>query len=173
MATVPWVRHALTEHQAPFQELHHGRAATAQKLAELEHVSGHTVAKAVVVMVDGQPVQTVLPASRFVDMKRLKQTLRAQNCRLATEAEIAERFTDCELGAMPPMRRWPGVEVVMDESLRTNGDIIFPAGTQNDAIRMRFNDWMHLVDPRTGVFSRAFGRSEREGRRDDFVDWEY
>src|SRR4051812_35112691 len=125
MATQPWIRQALESHHVPFQELHHGPALTAQQLAEMEHVSGHQVAKIVVVMSEGRAVQAILPASRAVDLKALAESLGTKACRLASEQEIGALFGDCELGAMPPMRRWPGVEIIMDDSLRTSGDIVF------------------------------------------------
>jgi Ala-tRNA(Pro) deacylase len=176
MAAQSWIKQALTAHEAPFQELHHGIALTAQDLAEAEHVSGHNVAKIVIVVADGELLQVVLPASRIVDLAALRGVIGAGSVRLATEREMAARFGDCELGAMPPMRRWPGVEVLMDESLRTSGDIVFAAGTHQDAIQMRFDDWFSLVVPRTGHVSRFAtpARSDTGALAEfpEYEDWE-
>lgn len=173
MAMQAWVRQALEAHKAPYQELHHGLAFTSQHLAELEHVSGHQVAKVVVVIADGRPIEAVLPASRYVDLGMIRETVGANRCRLATEQEIAARFDGCEVGAMPPMRRWPGIDFLMDESLRTSGDIVFPAGTHRDAIRMKFDDWEDLVQPRIANFSREIGGAGRDtGVMADYEDWD-
>jgi Ala-tRNA(Pro) deacylase len=58
--------------------------------------------------------------------------------RLATEAEFASLFPDCELGAMPPLGELYGLPVYVDESLSVDKEIIFSAGTHRDAIRMNY-----------------------------------
>lgn len=153
MATARWIREMLTGRGIPFQELHHREVFTSQEVAQCEHVSGHHVAKVVVAMADGRPVELVLPASRRVALKKVKGILGAKEVRLASEAEMERFFQDCELGAVPPLRHWKDVEVLMDESLNVTGDILFQAGTHEDAVRLRFGDWYDLVLPRVADFS--------------------
>jgi Ala-tRNA(Pro) deacylase len=62
-------------------------------------------------------------------------------------------FPDCEVGAVPPLRHWKDVGVLMDRSLSGEGDILFQAGTHTDAIRLRFRDWYELVKPQVAAFS--------------------
>jgi Ala-tRNA(Pro) deacylase len=137
----------------PFEELHHREAYTAQQVAEREHVSGHRVAKVVVVMVDDRPVELILPATRRVDLHRVRLVMDAATVRLATEAEMEKVFTDCEVGAIPALRQCPGITVLMDRSLTAEGDIVFQAGTHTDAIRLNFRDWYELVRPQVAIFS--------------------
>ncbi len=153
MATANWVRDELERKGFAYEELHHTDAWTAQELAQREHVSGHRVAKVVGVLADGQPVELILPASRRVMLDRVRQLLGANEIRLATEQELQEVFPDCELGAIPALRHWRGVNVVMDGNLVGNGDILILGGTHRDAIRMRFDDWFTMVDPRVEEFS--------------------
>ena len=56
MSTATWVRNELEQCGVAFEETHHPEAYTAQTLAQCEHFSGHRVAKVVVAMVDGRPV---------------------------------------------------------------------------------------------------------------------
>src|SRR5262245_28788873 len=144
MATATWVRNELAGKGIAFQELHHPEAYTAQQLAQHEHVSGHRVAKVVCVMADGRPFELVLPASRRVDLDRVRDLLSAREIRLATEQEIEQHFPDCEVGALPALRHWRGVEVLMDGHLCCGGDILLTAGTHTDAIRVRFDDWFEM-----------------------------
>jgi Ala-tRNA(Pro) deacylase len=137
----------------PFEELRHARVYTAQEVAQREHVSGHRVAKVVVVMADGRPVEVVLPASRHVDPDRVRTVLQAHEVRLASEAEMERYFTDCELGAIPALRHWDGVDVLMDRSLNVEGQILFQAGTHADAVRLNFRDWYDMVKPQVATFS--------------------
>ncbi|MBI3461508.1 MAG: YbaK/EbsC family protein [Planctomycetes bacterium] len=152
MAT-SWVKDLLERRGIPYEELHHADAATASELAEIEHVSGHQVAKTVVVIADDRPFELVLPASRHVNFERVCSALQAREVRLATEEEIAELFSDSEPGAVPPLRHWRNVGVLMDQSMRVTGEIVFHAATHRDAVRLRFQDWFKLVNPRVARFS--------------------
>jgi Ala-tRNA(Pro) deacylase len=153
MATATWIQHDLEQAGVPFQELHHDEVYTAQALAEREHVSGHRVAKVVVVIADGRPVELILPASRRVNLDKLRGVLPAKCARLASEAELQQRFADCELGALPALRHWQDIDVLMDTMLRVDGDIVFPAGTHRDAVRIGFEEWFHMVKPRVESFT--------------------
>ncbi len=153
MATPAWIRKTLSMRGVPFEELHHTEAYTAQQVAQREHFSGHRVAKVVVVMADDSPVELILPASRHVDLERARAVLGARDMRLATEAEMARFFTDCEVGAIPALRHWKGVRVLMDRSLNVEGDILFQTGTHSDAVRLDFRRWYELVGPQVATFS--------------------
>ncbi len=162
MATTTWIRDLLDGGGVAYEELHHPAAYTAQAVAEREHVTGHRVAKVVVVMADGRPVELILPASRRVLLDRVREVLGTDDVRLASEDEMERRFTDCEPGAIPALRHWQEVDVIMDDSLRIPGDIVFQAGTHCDAIRMPFADWFRMVNPRVERFSAPMtGPAER------------
>lgn len=154
MATATWIKTELDEKGLPYEELHHDEAFTAQAVAQKEHISGHRMAKVVVVLADGKPVQLILPASRRVAFDRLQSLLGAGHVRLASEPEMQQHFPDCETGAMPAWRHWPGVEVMMDQSLLGLGDILFQGGTHCDAVHMRFDDWYQTVRPTVGQFTQ-------------------
>jgi Ala-tRNA(Pro) deacylase len=136
----------------PFEELHHPEVYTAQEVAQREHFSGHRVAK-VVVLADGRPFDLILPASRHVNLEKVRRVLKAGELRLATEKEMGKFFTGCEVGALPPLRHWDKVGVLMDPSLNVEGDILFQAGTHRDAVRLNFGDWYELVGPQVASFS--------------------
>src|SRR6516225_8743505 len=153
MATATWIKNMLETRGVAYEELHHRVAFTAQEVAQSEHVSGHCLAKVVVAMADGQPVELILPASRRVVLDRVRRLLGASAVRLASEAEMDKTFTDCETGAIPPLRHWKDVTVLMDASMSYARDLVFQAGTHEDAIRMNFQDWLAMVSPRVEFFS--------------------
>jgi Ala-tRNA(Pro) deacylase len=138
-----------------YEELHHAEAFTAQEVAQREHISGHRVAKVVGIMADGRPIELILPASRRVMLDWVRHLLGAGEVRLASEAELEKLFTGCELGAIPALRHWHGVDVIMDGHLRVDGDILIEGGTHRDALRMRFDDWFAMVQPRVEMLSEA------------------
>ena len=101
---------------------------------------------------------TVLPASKNVDLHRLRTVLATHSVRLATEDEITGLFPDCELGAMPLFGNLYGLDVYVDQSLTEDKEIVFQGGTHSDAIRMRYWDFVGLVFPVVAEFHRS--RSE-------------
>jgi Ala-tRNA(Pro) deacylase len=157
MSVPKWVKETLDLPGVAYEETTHPDAYTAQEVAHLEHMSGHRVAKVVVVMADGRPVELVMPASRHVCMDRLRGILGTRNVRLATEQEMEKRFADSEVGSLPPLRHGQDTEVIMDLSLDVPGDILIQAGTHHDAIRLRYADWYKLVCPRVESFTEPCG----------------
>jgi Ala-tRNA(Pro) deacylase len=153
MATPSWIRIMLQLRGIPFEELHHPEVFTAQEVAHEEHVSGHRVAKVVVVMIDDHPFELILPASRHVNLEQVRTLFNAKRARLASEAEMEQFFPDCEVGAIPAVRHWKRVGVLMDESLKVEGDIVFQAGTHTDAIRVNFRTWFDMVEPHVVSFT--------------------
>jgi Ala-tRNA(Pro) deacylase len=146
MTAATWVQKELAG--SPHLGVHHSETFTAQELAQCEHVSGHRVAKVVILMADGRPIELILPASRQVDLDWVRSLLGAREVRLASEDELTGLFADCEPGALPPLRHGANMDVLMDGFLRVAGDILLPGATHRDAYRMRFDDWFALVNPR-------------------------
>jgi Ala-tRNA(Pro) deacylase len=153
MATAEWIKDMLEKRGVAYEELHHRVVFTAQEVAQSEHVSGNRLAKVVVVIADGQPTELILPASRRVVLDRVRKLLGASEVRLASENEMDKIFADCETGAIPPLRHWKDVTVLMDPAMRVEGDMVFQAGTHEDVIRLKFHDWLQLVNPRIETFT--------------------
>lgn len=142
----------LTEQRVPYEVLTHRRAYTAQEEAAVAHVPGRQWAKTVVCFADEEPILAVLPAVHNVDTERLQRLAGAKKVRLATEAELAPLYQDCEPGAMPPFGCLYGQRVFVDRSLASDEEIVFNAGTHAEAIRMRYEDFAKLANPTVGDF---------------------
>lgn len=155
MTAQSWIRQILHKRRIPFSEVHHPEGYTSQEVAQRTHVSGHRVAKVVIVIADGRPVELVLPATRHVVIDRVRKALPAREVRLATEHEMEHYFADVEPGAIPPLRhrQWHDVPVIMDEAMKVDGDFLIQAGTHSDAVWLKFDDWFKLVTPRVERFS--------------------
>ena len=102
----------------------------------------------------GRPIELILPASRRVMLGWVRDILGAREVRLATEAELGQYFTGCEIGAIPALRHWD-VDVLMDGHLCRAGDIYILGGTHRDALRMNFDDWFAMVNPRVELLSEV------------------
>jgi len=154
MSMPKWIENELMQGHVGYRERHHRPRFTAQEVAAEEHISGHRLAKTVIVKADDRLVEVVIPASLRVDLESVRRELGCKNCRLATEQEIAGSFSDCEVGAVPPLRHWPEVPILMDRHLSAlTGPLVFQAGTHEDAIEMDFADWSRMVQPREGDFT--------------------
>ena len=143
----------LETNSAKYEVTRHQPTYSAQQMAAAEHVSGRVVAKPVLIKADGKYYMCVLPACCKVDLDALKQELRADQVALAGEDEMSKLFADCELGAEPPFGNLYGLETLMDESLEPDDQIVFQAGTHEQAIRMAILDYKELVSPQVLSFS--------------------
>lgn len=155
MSMPQWLRRILDYHGVPYRELHHLPVFSALHLAEAEHVSGHRVAKPVLFRAHGCPVMVVAPASARVDVARVQQVLGEPDLHLASEADVQNWFKGCAPGCVPPLRLRRDQRILMDRSLAHLGDVLFAAGTPEDAVLMRFRDWYRAVRPGVGRFVEA------------------
>lgn len=130
----------------------HPEAFTAQQCAQAAHVPGKAFAKTVIVNVDGTIWMAVLPATGRVDLSRLQRCLGARKARLASEAEFAPLFSDCDIGAMPIFGSLYGIPVMVAGELTENAEIAFTAGTHRDIVRIAVRDFLEAESPK--VFER-------------------
>lgn len=127
--------------------LRHSPAFTAQEVAASSHISGHNLAKTVVVMLDDEMAMVVLPASMRVNFDLLSEMTGHDDVRLASEAAFASRFPGCELGAIPPFGNLYQMQVYMSPLLTGHYWITFCAGTHTELIRMAWVDYERIAQP--------------------------
>lgn len=145
----------LHSHKVKYLTMTHSTAYTAQEIASLAHIRGGNFAKTVIVRIDGSLVMAVLPASYQADLPLLKAAAKAKKIALASETHFRDRFPECETGAMPPFGQLYGMPVFVDESLTRNKEITFNAGTHHELIRLSYEDFARLVQPKVAKFSPA------------------
>ncbi len=146
------IKNHLEDRKVPYAPLVHPSSFTASGAAAVLHVSGREVAKTVVVHAGKDYLLAVLPASYHLKLEKLAH---AVGCpvRLASEAEFSVLFPDCEVGAMPPLGELYALPVYVDESLSADKEIIFNAGTHRDSIRISYNDFVALTQPKICSFA--------------------
>ncbi|NQU22515.1 MAG: YbaK/EbsC family protein [Candidatus Nealsonbacteria bacterium] len=138
----------LDSHGVKYVTIRHSQAFTAQEIAASAHVSGKELAKTVMADVDGRMVMVVLPASHRVVLEFLATATNAKDVRLASERQFRDRFSDCDIGAMPPFGNLYGMDVFVSESLTEDEEIVFNAGSHTELIRMPYRDFERLVRPK-------------------------
>jgi CheY-like chemotaxis protein len=153
MAISSWFKTILKHYGVPFEEHHHPPVYSASHLAHAEHVTGHRVAKTVFLTDHRRPVAVVMPACARLDMAQVQGVLGTKDLRWATEMEIARWFKGCQPGCVPPLPLRSDERLLMDRSLACLGEIMFSAGTPEDAVTVRFRDWFRAFRPGVGRFT--------------------
>ncbi len=148
------IQQYLRRNRTPYDRIAHPRAVSAQQLAATLHASGHRVAKTVVLRTERGLWLCVLPASETVDTEKARHILGVTSCRTASEAEFADLFPDCEVGAEPPFGQLYRLPVMVDERLAQAERLIVRAGSHTEAMELRFQDFATLEWPLVASFCR-------------------
>jgi Ala-tRNA(Pro) deacylase len=162
-ATDPWTEEAamsceklldfLENQGVEYELVDHPHAYAARETAAKAGVSGRVFAKTVLVKLDGMMAMAVVPADHKINFNVLREVAGAGTISLALEDEFADRFPDCDLGAMPPFGNLYGMRVLVDEHLGDAETITFNAGSHTEALTMAHADFMRLVEPVVARFT--------------------
>jgi Ala-tRNA(Pro) deacylase len=112
--------------------------------AEAACIPSHKMAKAVLLEDDDGYVMPILPATRRLDLAKVKRELH-RDLHLASEEEAERLFFDCNEGAVPAMGTAYGIPTIIDDGLLGLGDIYFEAGDHIDLIHMDGADFFSLI----------------------------
>lgn len=152
------VKQFLEDNDVKYVSITHSPAYTAQELAAEAHIPGGEIAKTVMVWIDERLAMAVVPAPYMVDLDALGEHTGATEVRVASEDEFTERFSDCDVGAMPPFGNLWDMKTFVDRRLREREKIAFNAGTHKELIRLPYADFEELVGP----VALEFGVHEEE-----------
>jgi len=102
MAILWSLQRLLDDHHVPYEVHAHPRAFTARETAVADRVPPSEMAKVLVLKSRERFLMAVIPASRTLDVDRLRDTVGDDELRLASEDEFVDEFPACEPGAIPP-----------------------------------------------------------------------
>jgi Ala-tRNA(Pro) deacylase len=142
----------LDSHQIKYVSMTHSPAFTSQEIAAAAHVSGKQLAKTVIVNADGQLAMVIIPANDHIDFAKLKEAMSAPSVDLAAESEFKEKFSGCEVGAMPPFGNLYDMPVYVSSQLSKQDHILFNAGSHSELMQLAYNDFERLVKPKVVGF---------------------
>ncbi len=143
----------LQQNQAAYEVLPHGEAFTTQEVAQSVHVTGRVMAKVLVVREpSGSHLMVVLPASCRLDLGILSQETGRPGLALASEADLAALFPDCELGAMPPFGSLYGLPMYVDRCLEGSEKLFLQAGNHHEVVRLETKEYFRIARPLAGEF---------------------
>lgn len=144
MAIAISLQEYLKDNAIDYEVLPHPYTTSSMSTAEAAQISGEIIAKSVILEDNNGYVMAVLPATHRIDIGRLSRQLN-RHLGLATEQEVATLFTDCDLGAIPPIGETYGLDVIVDDSLNDCPDIYFEAGDHRDLVHVRGEDFRKMM----------------------------
>lgn len=141
------IKEYLEKNGVRYSVIEHPPGYTAMEIAQLAHIPGRELAKSVIVKLDDMLAMVVLPATKKLDLEKLKEVAGCSTVRLASEDEFEAVFPGCELGAMPPFGNLYGLPEFVDESLADDEMIAFSAGNHRELIQLRYSNFEQLTNP--------------------------
>jgi Ala-tRNA(Pro) deacylase len=123
-----------------YEVAEHPRAVTSMEEAGALGITADEVVKTVMLATDRGPALVVVPASRRLDLRLAREAVGDHAARLASEDELQRSFSECELGALPPLGSLLGAPVFVDPEVLEHDTVMFAAGTQTQSIKARSAD---------------------------------
>jgi Ala-tRNA(Pro) deacylase len=149
----------LEEQHVAFETVLHPPAFTAQKRARFLHIPGRHVIKCVLLASGTGFILAILRSIDHVDLAILGKYLGAP-VRLANEDDLADRFPDCERGAVTPFGSVYGLWTLLEESIHPEDLILFEAQQHCMAIRMKCRDFEMVEKPTRCRFAVLTGAKD-------------
>ncbi|MBS1199391.1 MAG: hypothetical protein H6R27_69 [Proteobacteria bacterium] len=144
MSIAPTVIQALRFKGVQFDVVTHPHTATAIGSAHAARVNENQMAKAVLLKDPGGFVLAVLPACDTLDITHVSRVLH-RPLALATEADLAETFYDCEPGAVPAVGEDYLIPTIVDEGLRHLEQVFFEAGDHERLVHISSEGFSRLM----------------------------
>ena len=144
MAIATRVKWFLDTRGISYELVHHDHSSSSLESAQAARLPGGKVVKCVLLEDERGYVAAIVPASYRVDLKKLeRQTNR--KLELASEAELADVFPDCEMGALPPLGHAYGIPTVYDDRLRKLSCVYFEGGDHRDLVYVGGREFIDLL----------------------------
>ena len=144
MAIAETVENYLLDKSVDYQLVAHPYSGSSHETAEASHVREDHIAKAVIVKDSAGYAMVIVPASHWVEMKHLRREL-DRTFELVSERQLADLFSDCDTGAVPPLGPAYQIETFLDESLTTLANVYFEAGDHQHLVHVSGDGFRRLL----------------------------
>jgi len=141
------------------QEIHydivkHAPTNTSMETAEAAHIPGDKLVKTVLLKDEKGYLMAVIPSTYHVQLSDLPSMFN-RRMELVPEKEIANIFTDCEVGAIPPLGHAYAMNMIVDNKLINHGDMYIETGDHESLAHISSGDFSKLVThTQCGNFTR-------------------
>jgi Ala-tRNA(Pro) deacylase len=153
MGVAKAVKGYLVSHEIDYDVIEHEPTMTASEAASASHISAGKVAKGVLIKGEDGYLVAVVPANRRVLLSELESCMQ-EAVHLASEDEAAGILNDCSRGAIPPVGDPYGLDVIIDYSMDTLGDVYFEGGDHQTLVHVTDDQFAKMTeDALHGSFS--------------------
>jgi len=157
----------LDKRGAKYAIVTHRKVYTAYDAAQTLKKKLDEIAKNLLVKTNKGFVLVLLPASKRLDLKKLKKLMNAKGKGIK-KVEIPKegvmvRIFKVKPGALGAFGSFHDLEVYMDKNLQKVKKAIFPTGSFTDSVEMALKEFEKLEKPVVGMFSEAKKFSARGG----------
>lgn len=136
----------LRKNGVSFEEILHEPVYTSEQAAAVRGLDMHAGAKSLLLKAGAKFVLVVLPGDKKLDSKKLREHLKVKELRFAKPEEVKE-IMGCEIGACYPFGSIAGVKMLADPTLQENEIISFNPGVHNKSIKIKWQDYLGLLEP--------------------------
>lgn len=134
----------LASNSVAYDIVPHRMTFSSMNTAQSVHIHGELMAKPVILEDETGYLMAVVPANRHVKISKLNKILNRKMV-LASETELSHLFTDCDLGAIPPIASAYGMACIVDDELLDCPDIYFEAGNHQELVHINGRDFKRLM----------------------------
>lgn len=138
----------LAKHGVEHEIIEHGETMTALEEARAAGAAADDTAKGVMLVREkDESLLAVIPASRRLDLKKVRELVGDGELRLATEAEMGVMAPNLELGALPAIGPDLPAAEIMDRRLLEHDRIVCNSGDHRHSVRVPPGAIVNLVSP--------------------------
>jgi len=159
MAVPKKIINHLDKQGAKYAIVTHRKVYTAYDVAQTLKKKLDEIVKNLLVKTDKGFVVVVLPASKNVNLPKLKKLMNAQGKGIKKvelpKEQVMVRLFKIKPGALPAFGSLHKLEVYMDKSLKKIKKAIFASGSFTESIEMAMKEFEKLEKPIIGLFSEV------------------
>lgn len=142
----------LQKNNTPYREVSHIPEGRCELISQIRNNRLEQAAKSLVVMVkhgkkERRYYLAVVPGDRSVDLQAIMKYSGGDGVMLAP-ADRAFALTGCEMGSVLPFAFDPGLELIVDPSLKNIDEIVFNAGRLDRSFFMDTGNYFRIANPK-------------------------
>ncbi len=140
MAIAITLKEYMDGHGLDYEVIDHVPTDSALTTSEAAHVPGDRMAKSVLLGDTESYLLAVVPATCRVKLAEISR-ITGRRFQLIAEDEVEQAFSDCEIGAIPPIGVPYGIETLVDSSLMTQPDIYCESGDHGKLLHLSIDSF--------------------------------
>ncbi|MFV8784109.1 aminoacyl-tRNA deacylase [Microbulbifer sp. SA54] len=145
MTIASTVSQYLDNHSVNYRVIPHEHSATSRETAHKADVREDRVAKAILLKDDRGMVMAIIPASNSLDMAAVRDETGRNHLQMVEESELRKIFSDCEVGALPPIGPAYGLTTLIDTHLEGRDTIYLESGDHESLVALDGRDFDRIM----------------------------